>query len=135
MIAALLCNQLSRSSGPIFAVPSYYCRKRYDEDEPARIPSPDEYNRELKAKAEKAVKDTEQVKKAVKVLFKTEYVPPEIEEAKDIVHTRSLVDELTVEGHRADTDYILIYVMQCYIYYCDWQRQDEEDVAVLLLCL
>lgn len=78
-------------------------------------------------------KSKKAVKKAVEELRIADYVPAELQQAKDLVHTRSLVDEL--DNYQPDTQEIILFVLEAWLFYVSWRKKDDEALAMALLML
>lgn len=122
MLAALLCNQPDLSQHGTAQV-----RK------PAATSWNPNWAKQYGPEARDAKEDKEAVKEAIEAFKAAEYVPPQLEEIKEIVHKRSLVDELN--DYKPDTDYYLVYLMEAYFYFCDWRKKDDEAIAIALLMM
>lgn len=118
------------STGQILAVIQAGRRRRRLAEEEKRE---QEEAERLALLADEALHDDEQVAEAIEELRLAEYLPLEIESVKELAEKRSLVDELGKNQPFIDQE--LVHVMQCYFYFCEWKRRDEEDVAVLLLLM
>jgi len=139
MLASLLCIQHRQVSGTPF--PSVLNRYFYSEDHEhfdenkaihqdiykEAIPEIKEYEKE----ARKSVKDKEKVKAYISVIAAADRVPEEIQPLKDMAINGSLVDKL--ENQHYDTDVLSSFTVQCYLFYCNWKRQDDEEVLLVLM--
>lgn len=92
-----------------------------------------EWSKKYGPDAEKAKSDVEKIKEVVKEFKEVEYVPPEISYIKEMVHSRSLVDELN--DFESDTNERIVLMLKAYFYFCDWRKKDEEDMATILLLM
>lgn len=92
-----------------------------------------DWSKKYGPEAQEAKLDKEKILEAVEAIQEAEYVPPQMQEIKEIVHKRSLVDEL--EAYQPDTDLYIIYVLEAYLYFCDWRKKDDEDIATILLLM
>lgn len=81
--------------------------------------------------AERAKRDKEVIAKAVETLREAEHVPPALERAKEIVHTRSLAAELEVS--RPDTQFVIVDVLIAYFAFLAWRNRDDEAIATAIL--
>lgn len=90
--------------------------------------------KEYKKEARKLVKDKGKVESYISVIAVADRVPEEIQPLKDMVTDGSLVSRL--ESPYCDTDVILSFTVQCYLFYCKWkQRNDDDENAILVLML
>lgn len=92
-----------------------------------------DWSKDYGPEAQEAKLDKKKILEAVEAIQEAEYVPPQMQEIKGIVHKRSLVDEL--EAYQPDTDLYIVYVLEAYLYFCDWRKKDDEDIATILLLM
>jgi len=83
--------------------------------------------------ARRLATERKSVERAVSDLKNADYVPTAIIEAKDIVHSRSLVDELT--ARQSDTDETLVYVLEAWLFFIEWRNRDDEAIATTILMM
>lgn len=83
--------------------------------------------------AERYKEDEDKILEAIEAIKSAEYVPPELEEIKKVLHKRSLVDELN--DYKPDTDYYLVYLLEAYFYFLEWRKKDDEAIAMALLMM
>lgn len=81
--------------------------------------------------AERAKLDKKIIARAMKTLREADHVPPALERAKEIVHTRSLAAEL--EAVRPDTQYLIVEVLIAYFVFLAWRSRDDEAIATAIL--
>lgn len=81
--------------------------------------------------AERAKKDKEIIARAVETLREAEHVPPALERAKEIVHTRSLARELEVPT--PETQGLIVEVLIAYFVFLAWRNRDDEAIATAIL--
>jgi len=93
-------------------------RKRYDWDQP----QPEKVTKRVKKPKKK------EVKKAISVLAKAEYLPVYFAISREIIEERPFA-ELMKDAQDLDV------VMEAYEAYIQWQIEDEEDVETILLLL
>lgn len=84
-----------------------------------------------KKEARKLVKYKEKVESYISVIVAADRVPEEIQRLKNVVTDGSLVDKL--KDQHCDPDVTLLFIVQCYLYYCEWKQQNEDDAILLLL--
>ena len=86
---------------------------------------------ECREEAKKLAKDGEKVKSYVSVIATADSVPEEIQQLKQMTSDDRLVSKL--EDKRSDTDVMLMYTVQCYLFYCKWKRQNDDDAVLALM--
>jgi len=89
-----------------------------------------DWSRQYGPEARRLKDDQAAVEQAVEELRLADYVPPELMKAKEIVHTRSLVDELN--AYQPDE---VIYVLEAWLMYVAWRKSDDEAIAITLLMM
>lgn len=77
--------------------------------------------------------EKETVKKAVAALKEAEYVPEALQEIKEIVHSRSLVDELN--DWQPDTDFYVVYLLEAYFFYLYWRKRMNKQAAMAIVIM
>lgn len=140
MLASLLCIQHRQISGTL---PSPFFGGSFDRtddcinDELLFDCRDNEQNevasviKKHKKEARKLVKDKEKVKSYISVIAAADRVPEEMQRLKDVVTGGGLVDRL--KDQYCDPDVTLLFIVQCYLYYCEWKQQNEDDAILLLL--
>jgi hypothetical protein len=83
--------------------------------------------------AERFKKDKAKIAEAVREFKEAEYVPPALEAAKEVVHARSLVDEL--DAYKPDTEEYILFVLQAYFVFLAWRNRDDEAIATAILMM
>ena len=88
---------------------------------------------ECKEEAKKLVADIDRKKVTsyVSVIATVDVIPTEIQPLRHVVSGGRLASRL--KDKRCDTDVMLMYTVQCYLFYCKWKQQDDEKAALALL--
>jgi len=132
MLASLLCIQHRQVSGTLASlIPVGVFRKEllFDDIQSEVIPEIREYKKE----ARKLVKDKKKVKSYISVIAVADYVPEEIQQLKDMTIDGSLASKL--EDQYCDTDVMLLFTVQCYLFYCEWKQKNDDEEAIWILLL
>lgn len=126
MLAALLANIDTPSVVP----PIYSSGPNHGARTSASTSWNPDWSKQYGPEARRLRGDPAAVERAVEELRLADFVPPELMEAKELVHSRSLVDELNAYQPGE-----MVLVLESWLAFVAWRKSDDEAIAIAMLMM